>query len=521
MRTLLKQRLDQITVAFLVLATFATRIPFRSHYLWTWDSGSFALALDRFNVAGDQPQSPGYILYVGLGRFFRLFFHDANDALVALSIVSAAASIAGIYLLGKHIFGRTTGLVAAAILFFSPLGWFYGEIALSYGVELPLAMLVAWLLYEMYFNRRYAVFAAIALALAAGVRQDALMFLGPFWLVGTLRFPRRKMLLSWAALAASVSVWLVPLIYSVGGISEYRSVAKFQFNMDIYPFSVLAIGLKAIRNNGGDLVRGFLGMFGLSLFALLTAVVLMLASRNFRRDRRILFMLILPVLALSYDLLFQFGPPGYLLVYSSTLVLAAAWTLVWIVRNYRPVLLAAAVTAIAVFNVLFFVTKSVCVGPSCQAHNTLADIRASDRESDEINPLIRQYDSNSTLIVSGFPIRGYADNWRRLMYYLPEYTTVRLRIADNAGGFHSGFNHQTHYVPDQKTVIASDGVDSVLLIGIDPEQVDGTPIVITPPSASLPIYRVSFKGADRLHIGDYEIVHQRTADAQSLNISKS
>ena len=518
MRRFLKQELDRITVTCLVLATFATRIPFRSHYLWTWDSGSFALALDRFNVASDQPQSPGYILYVGLGRIFRLFFNDANDALVALSIVCAAASVAGIYLLGKHIFGRTTGLVAAAILFFSPLGWFYGEIALTYGVELPFAMLAAWLIYEMFFNRRYAVFAAIALALAAGVRQDALMFLGPFWLIGTLRFPRRKMLLSWAALAVAVAAWMVPLIYSTGGISQFRSLASNQFNMDVYPVSVLAIGLKAIRNNGADLVRGFIGMFGLSVIALLAAAVLLVASRSFRRDRSLPFMLALPGLGLLYDLLFQFQPPGYLLAYSSPLVLAAAWALVWIARKYRPAFLAAAVVAIAAFNVIFFVTKSVCVHSSCQSHNTLADIRVSDRESDDIYPLIRQYDSNTTLIVSGFPYRSYSDNWRRLMYYLPEYTTVRLRFVDSAGGFHSGLNHQTRYFSNQKKVVVSDGIDDILLVGIDPGHMDMTPTLITPRSGAIPIYRITFKGTDRIQIAGYEIVHQRAAAFQSVKM---
>src|SRR5437763_174957 len=44
--------------------TSLSRFPFRSHYLFSWDSANFALALDQYNVTFHQPQPPGYPLYV-------------------------------------------------------------------------------------------------------------------------------------------------------------------------------------------------------------------------------------------------------------------------------------------------------------------------------------------------------------------------------------------------------------------------------------------------------------------------
>ncbi|MHB1390557.1 MAG: protein O-mannosyl-transferase family [Thermoleophilia bacterium] len=142
---------------FFFTATAASRLPFRDHTLFSWDSGSFALALERFDVGRQRPHPPGYILYVGAGRVFQFFMHNPNDALVALSIFSSALAVAGIYLVARSIFSHAVGMVAAVLLFFSPLFWLYGEIALTYAVEVPLALLVTWLLYQMFFHRRYAI----------------------------------------------------------------------------------------------------------------------------------------------------------------------------------------------------------------------------------------------------------------------------------------------------------------------------------------------------------------------------
>ena len=53
-----------LLAAGLGLITILSRIPFRSRYLFSWDSANFALALEHYNVAFHQPQPPGYPLYV-------------------------------------------------------------------------------------------------------------------------------------------------------------------------------------------------------------------------------------------------------------------------------------------------------------------------------------------------------------------------------------------------------------------------------------------------------------------------
>src|SRR5260370_13658685 len=118
--------------ALLVCAVAVSRFLFRSHYLYDIDSVNYALALDRFDPTVHQPHPPGYFLYVYLGRLARLVFHDANTALVFLSIVASCAAAAMIYTLAGCWFGRRAALFARLMFLFSPLCWCHGTVALTY-----------------------------------------------------------------------------------------------------------------------------------------------------------------------------------------------------------------------------------------------------------------------------------------------------------------------------------------------------------------------------------------------------
>lgn len=178
---------DPVIFAGFFVATLLLRIPYFSEYLYDWDSVGFALGLERFNLAEHQPHPPGYLLYLWLGHLVNFFVSDAHDALVAISIISSAAAVGGIYLLGHYLFNRTTGMVAAALLLFSPLDWFYGEIVFSYQMGLAIMILVTWLLYRLILERRDAVACALVMGMAGGFRTSILVFYLPFFLFGTLR----------------------------------------------------------------------------------------------------------------------------------------------------------------------------------------------------------------------------------------------------------------------------------------------------------------------------------------------
>ena len=125
-----KDKIVLPSLLFLVI-TVISRIPFTSKYLYHMDSVQYALALEQYNITIHQPHPPGYFLYVMLGRFINFFMHDANITFIVISIVFSGLTVVAVYYLGKEIFNKKTGIIAAAIAMTSPNLWFHGEVALT------------------------------------------------------------------------------------------------------------------------------------------------------------------------------------------------------------------------------------------------------------------------------------------------------------------------------------------------------------------------------------------------------
>lgn len=158
-------RTDVLYGLGLFLLTVLSRIPFRSQILYHWDSVNLAFAMPKFDVAAEQPQPPGYITYVWLCRLVDALFHDPQTTMVWIAIASSGLAVVAMYLLGRAMFDRRTGLVGALLLASSPLYWFYGEIALPHTLDLFLVTLSAWLLYEAAQGQApYLLAAAVTLA---------------------------------------------------------------------------------------------------------------------------------------------------------------------------------------------------------------------------------------------------------------------------------------------------------------------------------------------------------------------
>src|SRR5579863_6717893 len=206
----------------LVVATALTRYAFRSHYLYDIDSVNFALALQRFNPAVHQPHPPGYFLYVCLGMLSNAIFHDANAALVAISILASCGALAMIHSLARAWFGRTAANFAGVIFLCSPLAWFQGTAALTYIVEAMFSALIGHFCWRVYSgDSRFVLPAAAALGLAAGFRQSSLLVLAPVFLFSIRRAPRR---LAWGgigALGLVLASWIIPMLYAAGGTNAY------------------------------------------------------------------------------------------------------------------------------------------------------------------------------------------------------------------------------------------------------------------------------------------------------------
>ena len=219
-------------MCLLALGVAVSRLAFRSHDLYDLDSVNFALGITRFDPRVHQPHPPGYFLYICLGRILNFFVHDANLALVLLSVVASIASALLIYTLAREWFGPSAASFAGLLFLFSPLEWFHGTVALTYSVEGAASALMGLLCWRFDRGRFGAVLpAAFALGISAGIRPSSILFLGPLFLYSLRSVPWRHRLIGLAVLGLTVVAWFLPMIWTSGGFNAYFGALQSLWRM--------------------------------------------------------------------------------------------------------------------------------------------------------------------------------------------------------------------------------------------------------------------------------------------------
>src|SRR5208337_486151 len=213
---------QKLELSLLAGSVAISRFAFRSHDLYDLDSVNFALGIGRFDPRAHQPHPPGYFLYVCLGRLVNTLVHDANLALVLVSIAAGIASVIFIYLLALDWFGQRAAGFAGLLFLFSPLSWFHGTVALTYSVEAFFSALLGYLCWRIDRGEgNFILPAAILLGISAGVRPSSLLFLGPLFLYSLRHAAVKRILLGGTALALTLVAWFLPMIWASGGFDAY------------------------------------------------------------------------------------------------------------------------------------------------------------------------------------------------------------------------------------------------------------------------------------------------------------
>ncbi|MBU0671194.1 DUF2723 domain-containing protein, partial [Patescibacteria group bacterium] len=221
-----KKKIDWLVIGAIVIIILITRIPFATHFLFAWDSGTVALGTEEYNLAEHQPHPPGYVLYVLSAKVINYPIQDVNAVLVGISILSAAGAAIFLFLLGRDMYSRRAGIIAAALLIFSKNFWAYSEVAFSYTLQCFLAVAVVFFAYKLVKNsgsRKFLYLGSIVLAIGGGFRQGFIIFLIPLWLYITYRFARKDFWRAWGLIAAICLAWLGGMVLWAGGTQAYFS----------------------------------------------------------------------------------------------------------------------------------------------------------------------------------------------------------------------------------------------------------------------------------------------------------
>ena len=413
---------DTIIAVVLGIGTVLSRWPFQASLLSNHDAVNYALALDRFDMRLHQPQPPGYPLYVLLGRAFQLIWHDHLSALIWLSMVFSGLAVIAVYLVGREMFGRRVGVIAALLLATSSPFWFQGEIASPYTADLFASAMVGWLCYRLASSSGRAVVwgSALAVGLAGAFRLQTIMFIFPLFLYALRRRPRRTIAGAVVVSGIVFGAFFVPAVIVSGGPAAF--IRSMRIIVPIFwSASTLVRSTRLARfvKNADTIVR----YTGLVLGELtLPFVLLGYLTRSHRlrfwRNPKLLFLAIWTLPAWIVYFLIWPGNIGTILVCIAPFFLLAAVGLDWVLARARwgAVVGWTALTILLVWNIAIFAFLPQY--PFGEFYRRF--------DNHESVTSISDYYRTKLSLMSQIPVEGtivYANAFRHLQYYLPQYRT--------------------------------------------------------------------------------------------------
>ncbi len=418
-------RLRLAGMAGLAVLTLATRIPFASKVLYHWDLVNFAYAMSEFNLVKEQPQPPGYILYVWLCRLLASVLHDPQTVMVTISIAASVGAVVAMYLLGEAIYNARVGWLSAIFLAASPLFWFYNEIALPHSVDAFLVIVSVLLLYKsMQGERRYVIPAVLVLAIAGGVRQQTIVFLAPALLFAFRKIGWKLFIGAGVVGVIACLAWFIPLLWLSGGLNQYLTVMgnfsdRFQKTTSIF----MGAGLWGIRRNVTKLI--LYSAFGWSIFfvpAVFWVVRRVTKLWKARPGERSVFIGLWILPSVLFYLLIHMGQQGLTFVFLPALILVSAAALELIFQASAPMLWASALVLTLLSSAIFLFFPEYPLGAGGQRLLTRQTLVNSDRYYQTRIDTIRQdFDPQNTLIL--------AQNWHHVGYYLPGYRVIPFNLG--------------------------------------------------------------------------------------------
>jgi hypothetical protein len=423
----IKQILTQewALVIVLFLLVLGSRLPFQSKILYHWDSVNFAYAIHEFNIAKEQPHPPGYIGYVWLSQIIDSVTHNAQTTLVTISIITSTLAVISLFYLGRAIFDRSIGLIAASLLATSPLFWFYSEIALPHPLDTLLVIVSVWWFYKtMKGHHRYLYPAIIILAIAGGVRQQTLIFLAPLGLFALRRVGWKHFFLSGVVGVVICLLWFIPLITLNGGLSNYLHLmnefgSRFQDTTSIF----MGAGWPGLRRNILKLTLYTLYGWSLALLPALAYAAIRFYRQEWPRHwEKIIFLSLWVAPALFFYTLIHMGQQGLVFVFLPALLLVSAYSLKQLLWA-RPYGLAGAATALITINIaIFCLLPEYPLGSQTQRFLTRDTLTNSDHYFQERFKIIQEnFKPESTIIL--------ASNSHHVEYYLPAYHNISFSIV--------------------------------------------------------------------------------------------
>lgn len=453
---------DLLVALGLAALTAALRWPFRATVLTHWDSVQYALGLYDFDLSKHTPQPPGSPFYVLLGRAASALTGDATAAFVVIAILTSAAAVGCGYLYTSEAFGRRAALLMAGVLATQPAFWYYGAAGNSWTNLALLSLLVGMCCFSLFRGQRGMVWpSALIIGLASGFRLDVLVFMGPLWL-WTLAIAEPS---NWRRLGAvglvgaCVASWAIPVLASVGGPGAWLNNYTAMFvpvSGRSYPLVSLAQQTAMLWGFGLLSVGPIVGLTLVSAPRRATRLVLCARSRNAMRFTAVwvvpsfLFLWLTDTTEAGHNLLFLCG----LLPLVAALASRAVSGRVMLLGGAAIVFIQSAIFLFAIPRTqppFAWTVNSILLGFTAPALREQQDTLRST-----VSVVREHFDPSDTEILT---LDGQ-DVFRFAMYYLPEFTVVRLP----EGGYGAMRARGLQPLPSSEPPCANGRVNSVWIV---------------------------------------------------------
>lgn len=469
-------------VGFL-LATLASRFPFRSDTLFAWDSANYAFALERYNVAFHQPQPPGYPLYVASARLFYGLGFDANTSYVILSLLASGFAVWCLYLLAWRLYDIQTAVVSALLLATSSNFWTHGEVAYPYAFLALFSTLTLLLLAETKLgSRNLIVPAAIVLGLGAGFRPDLLLFLLPVWVYAWWGHSLRSLAAGFGALVLVVLAWAVPTIVLSGGWEAYLRASAEHYGFWAGQASGVPGYIRYVLDNTRSLTAILYNGVGLALLPILYFSGRFFSPQQVVRDARTRLLLLWISAPLVFYMVVFVGNPGYVLSFLPGLLIYAALAVRGFARDceqaYRFLMTQRGMVTIAItpHRVSLGITSAL-VAIVAVTNTLLFFFAAGEGRYQEIRKIDETLTKQVRYITLNHPpeytLIVAFDRSRQLEYYLQEY---EFRLLFDPGNPRYWDSRQEFTIPEGITQVilpdlgqnTSDRTEQIVAIGLGP-----------------------------------------------------
>lgn len=426
-------RIETIGIPILFLLTRSFGWP---KILYNTDVIQFALALDRMDLAAHQPHPPGYIWFVLLGRFFRLFTGNDRDALIIASLFLGLIVLILLQKFTAKYFGRVTSIYAGLLFCVSPMSWFFSVVGLNYMADALIAISGAMLFYmpKGCPDARSAFYRALVGALLIGFRPQALIFIVPVWVYFFILCKEKRFQVLLGFISGTL-IWVGVTMAVAGSVNIVKPAMEHVLRPQVAGYADLAPSLEKLRLAAWQ-TKVYLdytlssGIFFVPLMIIAYMIYGGLRGRPFRK-----FFLILTLPHFLFSLFIFIIQPGHFVYQLPLLIMMLAVLLGWMYKSksYKIVsIIIVGIFILSMINTTFFMPIS-----DKRPNVGYREIRRSDQYYTGVFEAIGEYDNLGNTII-------LCEDFRHVFYYFPEacdigFSFIRLKmLGDNPLVLQSG-----------------------------------------------------------------------------------